>query len=73
MPIYHLTAGANIRIGTTYLTTGLEFAYGSHKLESNNSIEDIGSQEEDENSVLNLDGQQKYFKIKLIISAAFKL
>jgi hypothetical protein len=73
MPIYHLTAGANIRIGTTYLTTGLEFAYGSHKFESNNSIGDIGSQEGDENSVLKLDGQQKYFKIKLIISAAFKL
>jgi len=73
MPIYHLTTGANIKIGTAYLTTGLEFAYGSHKFESNNSIEDIGSQEGDENKVLILDGQQKYFKIKLIISAAFKL
>ena len=45
-PIYHVATGANIKIGTTYLTTGLALSYANHTLESSNLIEDTVKQKD---------------------------
>jgi hypothetical protein len=73
MPIYHLTTGTNIKIKSTDLTVGLEFAYGSHTFETSDdwveNVEDLRSDE----IVSNLQGKLTYFRIKGIVSASFQL
>jgi hypothetical protein len=66
MPIYHLTTGANIKIKSTDLTAGLEFAYGSHEFETS---ADLFS----DAIISRLKGELTYFRIKGIVSASFQL
>ena len=66
MPIYHLTTGANIKIKSTDLTAGLEFAYGSHEFETS---ADLFS----DAIISRLKGEFTYFRIKGIVSASFQL
>ena len=73
MPIYHLTTGTNIKIKSTDLTIGLEFAMGSHNFDTSDdwveNVEDLRSDE----IVSNLQGKLTYFRIKGIVSASFQL
>ena len=68
MIINHFTSGANIKIGTTYLTLGLELAYGSHPFNTDMEIE---KEMRDLVSILN--GELTYYKIKGMLSASFLL
>lgn len=73
MTIYHSTFGSNIKIGSAYLTTGIDFAYGSREFDSARSfsldIDDQGLEEFIDNSK----GRTQYFRIKALISASFRL
>ena len=68
LTINHLTSGANIKMGTTYLTLGLELAYGSHPFDT-----DMGIEKEMRDLVSILNGELTYYKIKGMLSASFLL
>jgi hypothetical protein len=73
MPIYHLTTGTNIKIKSTDLTVGLEFALGSHNFETSDDWVENIDDPRGEGIISNLQGQMTYFRIKGIVSASFQL
>jgi hypothetical protein len=70
---YHITTGANILIGATYVTGGLEFAHGKSDILFNENLEYPEASEGIKKLITSTKVQLRQIKIKAIISAAFSL